>query len=104
MELTAAIEALCAVKRACRVVVHTDSRYVRDAFAEGWLKRWQENGWRTSGRKEVENQDLWLELLALDATHEITWQWVRGHGDNVEHNRCDELAVLARALRAKLRR
>lgn len=104
MELTAALRSLSALKRPCNVVLHTDSRYLRDAFAEGWLKRWQKNGWRTSSGKKVENQDLWRELLEQDAMHEISWRWVRGHADNVEHNRCDELAVLAReALRAQLR-
>src|SRR5262249_14822788 len=62
MELTAAIMGLRALKRPCRVIAHTDSRYLRDAFEAGWLERWQQNGWRTADKKPVVNQDLWEEL------------------------------------------
>jgi len=96
MELTAAIMGLRALKRPCRVVAHTDSRYLRDAFAAGWLTRWQENGWRTADKKPVLNKDLWQELLELAQVHDISWIWIRSHADNVENNRCDELANLAR--------
>jgi len=96
MELTAAIMGLRALKRPCRVVAHTDSRYLHDAFAAGWLERWQRNHWRTADKKAVLNQDLWQELVALAAKHDIKWVWIRGHADNVENNRCDELANEAR--------
>ncbi len=96
MELTAALMALRALKKPCEVVVHTDSTYVRNAFEKGWLAKWQKNGWRTSAKQSVLNEDLWRELFAVAQQHSVTWVWVRGHSDNVHHNRCDELAVLAR--------
>jgi ribonuclease HI len=96
MELTAAIMALRALKRPCDVMLHTDSKYVHGGFTQGWLEKWQRNGWRTSTKKPVENQDLWRELVELTAVHQVEWIWVRGHADCEEHNRCDALAVAAR--------
>jgi ribonuclease HI len=85
------------------VVLHTDSLYVRNAFQKGWLKKWQANGWRTATKQPVLNQDLWEELIELTARHNVEWRWVPGHRDNIENNRCDELAVAARvALAAAL--
>jgi ribonuclease HI len=103
MELLGAIMALRTLKRPSKVALHTDARYVRDAFEEGWIEKWQSNGWRTSARKPVENQDLWRDLIELSEVHDITWHWVPGHADVIENNRCDELAVAAReALRDHL--
>lgn len=96
MELTAAIKALETLTKPCRVVLHTDSRYLRDAFEAGWITKWQRNGWRTAGRKPVMNADLWQELIRLNETHDIQWKWVKAHADDVENNRCDELANEAR--------
>ncbi len=96
MEITAAIEALRSLKRPCRVVLHTDSRYLMDAFEAGWLEKWKRNGWKTSARKPVLNDDLWRELDDLQSGHQVTWKWVKGHADNVENNRCDQLANEAR--------
>lgn len=96
MELTAAIRALQELKKPCKVTLHTDSRYLMDAFEKGWIARWQKNGWRTAGRKPVLNDDLWRQLIELAARHDISWVWVKGHADNVENNRCDELANAAR--------
>jgi len=96
MVLTAALMALRALKRRCEVTVHTDSMYLRNAFEKRWLANWQRNGWLTREGKPVLNEDLWRELVELDGAHEVTWVWVRGHAENVHHNRCDELAVLAR--------
>ena len=96
MELTGAIMALRALKWPSRVVLHTDSQYLRNAFEHGWLRKWTANGWRTASKQPVLNVDLWQKLLQLDATHEIAWTWVRGHADNPENNRCDALAVAAR--------
>ena len=96
MELTAAIEALKALKVPCQVELVTDSQYVMNGFTEGWLEKWQRNGWRTASKKPVVNVDLWRELLELTAKHETTWKWVRGHNANPMNNRCDELAVAAR--------
>jgi ribonuclease HI len=100
MELTAAIRALQALKRPCEVVIHTDSTYVKNAFTNGWLKKWQANGWRTRDQNPVLNEDLWHTILELEATHRVSWVWVRGHTDNALHNRVDALAVQARLAHA----
>ena len=91
MELTAVIRALEALKRPSRVVVHTDSQYVQKGISE-WIKGWKLRGWMTSDRKPVKNVDLWRELDALVAQHEVTWRWVRGHAGHVENERADVLA------------
>jgi len=96
MELTAAIRALTALKKPCVVDLYTDSEYLKNAFTQGWLAKWQRNGWRTADRKPVKNDDLWQQLLHLTSVHEVKWHWVRGHASNPLNNRCDELAVLAR--------
>ncbi len=91
MELTAAIQALAALKRRCEVALYTDSQYVRQGITT-WLADWKRRGWRTSDRKPVKNQDLWQELDALAAKHDITWHWVRGHTGHPENERADALA------------
>jgi len=96
MELTAALRALEALKRPCRVTVFTDSTYVKNAFTEGWLDKWQRNGWKTKEKKPVLNDDLWKALLEICSRHQVDWQWVAGHSTNVENNRADALAVAAR--------
>jgi ribonuclease HI len=96
MEMTAAVMALRALARPCVVRLTTDSAYLKKAFTEGWLAKWQRNGWRTVDRKPVANEDLWRELLELAAKHEVNWQWVRGHANDELNNRCDALAVQAR--------
>jgi ribonuclease HI len=100
MELTAAIRALQALRRQCEVVLHTDSTYVKNAFTNGWLEKWQRNGWQTREKTPVLNDDLWRTLLDLAAIHTITWVWVRGHAGNALHNRADALAVEARLAHA----
>jgi ribonuclease HI len=103
MELTAALMALKKLKTPCRVEVFTDSKYLRNAFEEKWLDRWQKNSWRTAGKKPVQNEDLWRQLLKATETHHVKWNWVRGHADDAENNRADELAVAARvALAAEI--
>lgn len=92
MELSAAIAGLAALTRPCSVALHTDSQYLAKAFNEGWLEKWSRNGWQTAGKKPVQNQDLWQELLELCEEHSVTWHWVKGHAENAENNRCDELA------------
>src|SRR5881275_2957393 len=87
MEILAAIRGLEALKRPCRVEVSTDSQYVHNAFAKGWLGRWQTNGWRTAEKKPVQNDDLWRRLLELGGVHDVQWKWVRGHAADVENNR-----------------
>jgi ribonuclease HI len=91
MELTAAIRALEALKRPSRVVLHTDSMYVRDGIT-GWLKRWKQNGWKTAAKKPVKNADLWRALDEALAEHVIDWRWVRGHAGDPGNERADELA------------
>ena len=92
MELTAAIEALRLLKRSCFVDLYTDSAYLCQAFEKNWLKNWKINGWKTSNRKDVENRDLWEQLDALCITHTVTFHKVKGHSDNEENNKCDQLA------------
>lgn len=91
MELTAAIRALEALKRRCKVALYTDSQYVRQGITE-WLARWKLAGWRNSHRKPVKNQDLWQRLDELAANHAIEWHWVRGHTGHPENERADALA------------
>lgn len=92
MELTAALRALEALKYPCAVRIHSDSAYLINAFQQGWLTRWQRNGWQNSRGDPVENQDLWRGLLEMAARHKITWVKVQGHADDELNNRCDELA------------
>jgi ribonuclease HI len=93
MELTAAIRALEALKRPCRVALYTDSTYVRSGITE-WLPTWRARGWRTADKKPVKNQDLWQALAAQAARHEVRWHWVKGHSGHPENERADELANL----------
>ena len=95
MELTAAIEALRALKEPCRVELYTDSRYLADAVGEGWLAAWKARCWRRKGG-DVKNPELWQALDALLETHEVTFRWVKGHAENPYNNRCDQLAVRER--------
>ena len=96
MELTAAIQALRALKRPCLVDLHTDSTYLRNAFEKGWLAKWRKNGWRNSQKQPVPNRDLWEELWALTQIHRVRWHWVKGHADDALNNRCDALVRRAR--------
>lgn len=96
MELTAALEALRALKRPCKVSLYTDSEYLRNAFAQKWLDKWQKNGWKTAAKKPVLNSDLWRALLEQAAVHNVDWHWVRGHHEDALNERCDQLAVEAR--------
>lgn len=98
MELTAALEALRVLTEPCHVVLHTDSAYLARAFNEGWLDRWQRNGWRNAQKKPVENQDLWKALLEQAARHLVEWVKVKGHADHELNNRVDGLAVEAMRL------
>jgi len=91
MELTAAIRALEALTRSCAVDLYTDSQYVRGGITQ-WMKGWKRNGWKTADRKPVKNQELWEELDALIARHDVAWHWVKGHAGDVDNERADELA------------
>ncbi|MDH5621389.1 MAG: ribonuclease HI [Gammaproteobacteria bacterium] len=91
MELTAAIEALNALKGHSRVVLHTDSKYVMDGIND-WMPNWKNRGWKTAAKKPVKNQDLWQALDEAIARHEIEWRWVRGHDGNPGNEAADALA------------
>lgn len=93
MELTAAIQALDALKEPCEVALYTDSAYLCRAFNERWIYNWMRNGWQTASKKPVENRALWEALLRHTKTHMITWIKVKGHSDNQYNNRCDQLAT-----------
>ena len=91
MELRAAIEALNALKKPCRVELHTDSNYVRDGITK-WIHGWQRNGWRTADKKPVKNAELWEQLLEAAGRHDVRWHWVKGHSGHPENDRVDALA------------
>lgn len=91
MEMTAAIEALEALKRPCAVDLYTDSAYLRHGITE-WIARWKKNGWRTAQNKPVLNVDLWQRLDAARARHTVRWHWVKGHAGHPENERADALA------------
>ncbi len=91
MELLAAISALEALRKPCRVRLHTDSRYVHDGITR-WIHRWKANGWRTADRKPVKNADLWQRLEAALGRHEVDFLWVRGHAGDPGNERADAIA------------
>jgi ribonuclease HI len=91
MELMAAIKALEALKRPCRVELHTDSQYLRQGITE-WLPGWKARGWRTAAKAPVKNEDLWRDLDSARQRHEVAWRWVKGHSGHPLNERADELA------------
>ena len=91
MEMTAVIEALKQLKRPVQARVHTDSQYVQKGISE-WIHGWKRRGWKTTDKKPVKNEDLWRQLDALAAQHQVEWCWVRGHAGHVENERADVLA------------
>jgi len=94
MELLAAIRALEALARPCRVTLTTDSNYVRDGITK-WVHGWQRNGWKTADRKPVKNGELWQALIEATRRHQIDWRWVKGHAGHAENERADKLACAA---------
>ncbi|CAI8333675.1 MAG: ribonuclease HI [Alteromonadaceae bacterium] len=94
MELLAAISALEALSESCRVVLTTDSTYVKDGITK-WIRNWKANGWRTAAKKPVKNQDLWQKLDAECARHQVEWCWVKGHAGHPGNERADSLANTA---------
>ena len=96
MELRALLEGLRALKRAARVHVLSDSAYLVNAHRQGWLDRWQANGWRTAARKPVENRDLWEALIEAERENQIVFEHVRGHAGHELNEQADALAVAAR--------
>ena len=95
MELTAVIEALKLLKVECEVELYSDSAYVVNAFKQGWIYNWRKNNWKTSGKDDVKNRELWQELYDLTQKHKVKFIKVKGHSDNEFNNRCDYLATNA---------
>ena len=91
MELTGAIRALEALKRPCRIILHTDSKYVQQGISE-WVHNWKKRGWKTADKKPVKNEDLWRRLDELAGIHHIQWVWVKGHAGHHGNERADKLA------------
>ena len=94
MEMMAAIEALNALKRPCKVLLTTDSSYLKDGITT-WIHNWRRNGWKTASKKPVKNVDLWRTLEDALGRHDVEWVWVRGHAGHPENEQCDRLAVAA---------
>jgi ribonuclease HI len=92
MELFAVIMGLRNLKEKCKVKLYTDSAYVADAFNKGWSAQWQQSGWKTAGKDEVKNQDMWKALLFEVNRHDVTFVKVKGHSDDEYNNKCDKLA------------
>ena len=93
MELTAVIRALEQLKEPCQVSLYSDSKYMIDALRLGWAVSWRANSWRKSDKKPALNVDLWTRLLELTELHRMDYHWVKGHAENPQNNRCDQLAV-----------
>ena len=92
MELTAAIEGLSALKEPCEVTLYSDSKYLIDAFTQGWVEGWRAHGWKR-GKDELKNPDLWEKIYALCGWHKVTFVWVKGHNGHDYNERCDTLAT-----------
>jgi len=95
MELTAAAEALAALKRPCTIILHTDSEYLKNGITR-WHAGWVRKNWRNAAGDPVKNMDLWRRILEAAKAHTIEWRWVRGHSGDVMNERADELATQAR--------
>lgn len=94
MELLAPIEALASLKEPCKVVLTTDSQYVRQGITQ-WIHNWLKNNWKTASKQAVKNVDLWKLLHEQNQRHQIEWHWVKGHSGHPDNERCDELARTA---------
>ena len=91
MELMGAIMGLEALTEKCDVVLTTDSQYVKNGITE-WMDNWKKKNWKTANKKPVKNQDLWMRLDEATQSHDIQWEWVRGHSGHDENERVDLLA------------
>ena len=96
MELLAAIRGLQTLKEPCHVALFSDSQYVVNGISKGWAQRWKSRGWLLSNKRPAENIDLWEQLLALCETHQVRFEWIRGHTGHPENECCDRLAGEAR--------
>lgn len=93
MELSAVLFGLKALKEPCHVTLQSDSKYVLDSISKGWVYGWQKKGWKKSDGKPALNVDLWQQLLAELAKHEMEYVWIKGHAGHPENERCDAQAV-----------
>ena len=93
MELSAVLFGLRALKEPCHITLQSDSKYVLDSISKGWVYGWQKKGWKKSDGKPALNVDLWQQLLAEIAKHEIEYIWIKGHAGHPENERCDAQAV-----------
>jgi len=93
MEMQAVIEALKALKKPCRVYIHSDSALIINAMTKGWIQSWQKRGWRKANKKPVENKELWQQILEAMKPHEVTWVKVKGHSGDELNDLADKLAV-----------
>jgi len=100
MELTAVIKALECLNRKCKIVITTDSNYVKNGITD-WIKSWKNNGWKTAKKSPVKNKELWIKLDSLVANHDIDWKWIKGHSGHPQNERADELANEAIILKGK---
>ena len=91
MELMAAIQGLESLTRECKVILTTDSEYVRKGITE-WMVNWKKRGWKTASKQPVKNKDLWQRLDKAANEHQVEWHWVRGHTGHPENERADQLA------------
>lgn len=96
MEMRAVIEGLNALNEPCKIRLEIDSQYVKNGVTQ-WMDGWKRRGWKTASKDPVKNKDLWLALDEAIARHAIDWQWVKGHADHADNNRCDEIARAAAA-------
>ena len=92
MELLAVINSLKTLKETCNITLYTDSAYVCNAITQNWITNWQLNNWKNSQKKPVLNKEMWLELISLLEKHSVKFVKVKGHSDNINNNRCDEIA------------
>tara|TARA_B100000809_G_C14690834_1_gene370456 strand:- start:43 stop:489 length:447 start_codon:yes stop_codon:yes gene_type:complete len=91
MELTAVIKALKKLNRNCKIIITTDSNYVKNGITD-WINTWKTNGWKTANKKPVKNKKIWVELDQLVSRHNIEWKWIKGHSGHPENERADQLA------------
>ena len=103
MELTAVIKALECLNRKCKIVITTDSNYVKNGITD-WIKSWKNNGWKTAKKSPVKNKELWIKLDLLVENHDIDWKWIKGHSGHPQNERADELANEAIILKGKRER
>ena len=95
MELMGVIVGLEALNRPCNVEIYSDSKYVVDAFNQGWIESWLEKDWKRGKNEPVKNIDLWKRMLEAKKPHQVTFNWVKGHSGHPQNERCDELATTA---------